>query len=156
MTAITTEPEVTKARKRLSRKFLTKLAIGAGRFIVAFLIGYIPSTVSSRIAKQENVELEHKLRVAELGSQLAMASYEAGRNNYANATQFSTRFFSGLGELIAETKDQTLKQKTQVMLARRDEITADLARADEAVKEKLAQMYAEFFQVTQADKALGQ
>lgn len=156
MSEITTGSEETKARQRLSRNLLNKLAIGTITFIVAFLIGYLPSMISSRTAERKNAELEHKLRVAELGSQLAMVSYEAGRNNFANATQFSTRFFSGLGELIAETKDQALKQKLQVMLARRDEVTANIAQADQAVKEKLAQMYAEYFQATQPDKASGQ
>jgi hypothetical protein len=42
------------------------------------------------------------------------------------------------------------------MLASRDQITTDLAQADQAVKEKLAQMYAEYFQATQAYKAFGQ
>lgn len=156
MTAITTESETTKAPQRISGNLLKKLAIGVGTLIVAFLIGYVPSAISSRTAEQQNAELGHKLRVAELGSHLAMASYEAGRNNYANAAEFSSRFFSGLGEMITDSKDQALKQKLQAMLAHRDQITFDMAQADQAVKEKLAQMYAEYFQATQADKAPGQ
>jgi hypothetical protein len=112
--------------------------------------------ISSRATEQQNVEMEHKLKAAELGSQLAMASYEANRNNYANAAQFASKFFDGLGEIIGETKDQALKQKLQGMLARRDEITANLAQADPSVKEKLAQMYAEYFEATHTGKLPGQ
>jgi hypothetical protein len=35
-----------------------------------------------------------------------MASYEANQNNYANAAQHSTRFFSGLREAIDDTSDE--------------------------------------------------
>lgn len=152
MRSISTEPQSTKASRRISGNLLKKLAIGAVALVAAFLIGYVPSAISSRAARQQNAELEHKLKAAELGSQLAMAGYEAGRNNYANATEFSSRFFSGLGEIINDNNDQSLKQKLQAMLARRDEITSDLAKADQAVREKLAQMYAEYFQAMQAGR----
>jgi hypothetical protein len=93
---------------------------------------------------------------AELGSQLAMAWYEANRNNYANATQFSGRFFSGLPEIIADSKDQGQKQNLEAMLARRDEITSYLAQVDLTVKDKLAEMYAEYFRITQATSVSSQ
>jgi hypothetical protein len=138
------EPKV----RRINGNLLKKVAMAAGLLIIAFLLGYVPSTISSRNTLQQNAELEHKLKVAELGSQLGMAGYEAGRNNYANATQFSSRFFDGLREIISETNDPALKQKLQVILARRDEITANMAQVDQSVKEKLAQIYAEYFEAT--------
>ena len=85
----------TKAR-RIDAELLKKVAIAAGLLIIAFLLGYAPAAINSRTTQQQNAELERKLKVAELGSQLAMAGYEAGRNNYANATQFSSRFFDGM------------------------------------------------------------
>lgn len=146
----------TKMRLGINGNLLKKLAIAAGILIIAFMLGYVPSVISSRTTLQQNVELEHKLKVAELDGQLAMASYETGRNNYANAAQFLSKFFDGLREIINETKDHALKQKLQVMLARRDDITANIAQADPSVKEKLAQMYVEYFQATQASNLPGQ
>lgn len=143
-------------RSGISGNLLKKLALVAGVAILAFLLGYVPLMISSRATEQQKVELEHKLKTTELGSQLAMASYEAGRNNYANAAQFSSQVFDGLGQIIGETSDQALRQKLQVMLARRDEITANLAQADPSVKEKLAQMVADYFQATHASQASGQ
>jgi hypothetical protein len=122
-----------------------RVAVAAGALIVVFLLGYIPSSVNSHNARQQNAELQDKLTTAELGSELAMAGYEAGRNNYANAAQFSSNFFNGLRQTITHTQDAALKQKLQAILARRDEITAGLAAVDQTVKEKLAQMYAEYF-----------
>jgi len=146
----------TNKRSGINWNLLKKLAIAAGVLILAFLLGYVPSMISSRATEQQNVELGYKLKVAELGSQLAMASYEANRNNYANAAQFSSKFFDGSREIISETTDQALKQKLQGMLARRDEITANMAQADPSVKEKLAQMVADYFEATHTGKASGQ
>ena len=151
-TNTTTASAAPRAPEANNRKRLKKLTVGAGLLIVAFLLGYVPSSISSRNTQQQYGELEHKLRFAELGSQLAMASYEINRNNYASATEFSTRFFNGLPEIIADSKDSALKQKLQAMLLRRDEITSNLAQVDPTTKEKLAQMYAEYFQTTLANK----
>jgi hypothetical protein len=133
-----------------------KLAMAAVLLIIGFLLGYVPSSISSHTTQQQNAELERRVRAAELGSQLAMAWYEANRNNYANATQFSGRFFSGLPEIIADIKDQGLKQNLEAMLARRDEITSYMAQVDQTVKDKLAEIYAEYFQITQANRQPGQ
>jgi hypothetical protein len=133
-----------------------KLAMAAVLLIIGFLLGYVPSSISSNTIQRQNAELERRVRAAELGSQLAMAWYEANRNNYANATQFSGRFFSGLPEIIADSKDQALKQNLEVMLGRRDEITSYMAQVDQTVKDKLAEMYAEYFQITQANRQSGQ
>ncbi|MEN3334237.1 MAG: hypothetical protein V7641_3602 [Blastocatellia bacterium] len=146
----------TKKPSGINRDLLKKIAIAAGLLILAFLLGYLPSMISSRATEQQNVELVHKLKDAELGSQLAMGSYEVNRNNYANAAQFSSKFFDGLREIISESKDQVLKQKLQAMLVRRDEITANLAQADPSVKEKLAQIYADYYEATHTSKASGQ
>jgi hypothetical protein len=142
-------------RSGINANLLKKLALITVIVILAFLLGYVPSRISSRATEQQKIELEHKLKTAELGGQLAMASYEAGRNNYANAAQFSSQFFDGLREIIGETGDQALKQKLQGMLERRDEINANLAQADPSVKEKLAQMVADYFQATPSSKASG-
>jgi hypothetical protein len=88
MTANSTSSAATRAPQGITWNLLKKLAVGAGVLIIVFLLGYVPSSISSRSTQQQNAELEHKLRVADLGNQLAMASYEANRNNYANATEF--------------------------------------------------------------------
>lgn len=151
-----TESAGSRAPQGISWNLLKKLAVGAGVLIIAFLLGYVPTSISSRSTQRLNAELEHKLRIADLGNQLAMASYEANRNNYANATEFSSRFFNGLPEIITDSKDQALRQKLQAMLLHKEEITSNPAQVDQTVKEKLAQMYAEYFQAMQLNKKTGQ
>ncbi len=126
-----------------------KIAVGAGVVILAFLLGYIPSCGSAR----QKAQLEHQVRLADLRDKIGMASYEVNRNNYASAAEFAGLFFDSLQKLIGEARDEALKQKLQPVLARRDEITTNLAQADPVVKEKLAQMYASVFQITKADES---
>jgi hypothetical protein len=130
---------------------LTAIAI----LIAAFVLGYGISWVSARRMGESNFELQQKLRLAEqkfrlaeLRGTLGMMTHETNRNNYAEAAKYSTEFFNGLRKTINETSDQALIQQLESMIGRRDEITTNLAQADPAVKEKLAQMYIDFFQTT--------
>jgi hypothetical protein len=75
-----------------------------------------------------------------------MMSYEASRNNFANAAALSSEFFDGLKESLVNpvlAGDASRKAKLAAVAARRDEVTAALARADPAVKDTLAGMYVE-------------
>jgi hypothetical protein len=127
---------------------LKKFAIAAAVLIAVFLLGYIPSCVSARGAREENARIEQRLKLSEMLSKLGMASYEVNRNNYASAAQMSTDFFNSLKNLTDTTADETVKQKLLALSVRRDEITTNLAQADPSAKEKLAQMYADFYQLS--------
>lgn len=129
-----------------------KLLLGAVVLIAVFSLGYIPSCISAQSAQERTARLEQKLKLADLHSLLGMTSYEVNRNNFANAAQMSTDFFNRLTEMLDTATDEPLKQKLQPISTRRDEITTNLAQADPAVKEKLAQMYADLFQITTTQK----
>ena len=133
--------------------FLIAIAI----LVVVFFVGYGLSWFHTRSAEERNSQLEQKLRITErnlrlteLRGTLGMMNYEVNRNNYGEAAKYSTQFFNGLREVINNSQDTAIKQKLEAMIARRDEVTTNLAQTDPAVKEKLAQMYAEFFQLTAA------
>ena len=131
---------------------IRKITIAGGALLAAFLIGYVPSCASARKAEAENARLLNRLKMADLRGRIGMSSYEANRNNYANAAQFSSEFFNQVAEIINTEGDDSVKQRLQSILARRDEITTNLAQADPSVKDKLAQMYAEVFQISESQQ----
>jgi hypothetical protein len=133
-----------RATKAAGKSRLKKLAIWAGVLIAVFLLGYVPPALNANRLRDENAQLQHQLRLAGMRVRLGMTSYEANRNNYTAAAEHSTAFFDGLRAAIPQTTDGALRAKLQAVLARRDEITATLTEANPGVKEKLAQMYAEF------------
>src|SRR5258707_2301088 len=114
---------MTKTNEGITRKekligLAKKIGIGAAVLIVVFLVGYVPGALDASSAKQQNVQLENRLNLTGLLNKLGMASFEANRNNYANAAQYSTEFFNGLRETTNGTTDAGLKQKLQSMLGR--------------------------------------
>jgi hypothetical protein len=127
-----------------------KLGIGALALLGAFLVGYVPASLSARAARAEQNRLTHELALATLQVQLARMSYEVSRDNYGLAAQLATRFFDGVPAVIAGAPDQAVTPPLQAALARRDEITSDLAQANPEVKDKIAELYAAVFRLTQA------
>ncbi|MDP2605567.1 MAG: hypothetical protein Q8S00_23745 [Deltaproteobacteria bacterium] len=138
-----------------SKNFLLAAGVLIAVFVTGYLVGYLPSRTSASKVTEQNSQLqqnlaltEKRLRLAELRGQMGIMSYEANRNNYAEASKFSTEFFNGLRETLNDTNDEALKQKLSAIVARRDEITTNMAQADSSVKEKLAQMFADLFKMT--------
>lgn len=138
-----------------SKNFLLAAGVLIAVFVTGYLVGYLPSRMSASKVTEQNSQLqqnlaltEKRLRLAELRGQMGIMSYEANRNNYAEASKFSTEFFNGLRETLNDTNDEALKQKLSAIVARRDEITTNMAQADSSVKEKLAQMFADLFKMT--------
>jgi hypothetical protein len=126
--------------------WLKKLGIRVIVLAVVFLLGYVPSYWKARSVERERARLEQQFNLARLHSHLGMASFEANRNNYFNATDYANKFFNGLKTAINSVGDAALKERLQTVSASRDKITASLAKADPAVKETIAQLYADFYQ----------
>ena len=138
-----------------SKNFLLAAGVLIAVFVTGYLVGYLPSRMSASKLTERNSQLqqnlaltEKRLRLAELRGQMGIMSYEANRNNYAEASKISTEFFNGLRETLNDTNDEVLQQKLSAIVARRDEITTNMAQADSSVKEKLAQMFADLFKMT--------
>jgi len=124
---------------------LKKVIIALVVLAAVYLLGYLPSYWSARTAEKRWAQLEQQSSLVRLHGQLGMASFEANRNNYHNAAEYSNLFFNGLKTTIDKTSDAALKEKLQAVSASGDQITEYLAKADPAAKEKLAQMYADFY-----------
>jgi hypothetical protein len=95
--------------------------------------------------------LEETLRIAGLRGAAGLMSYRVNQSNYGAAAKLSTGFFNGLRQTIDNTKDERLRENLRAMLLERDEIAVGLAQADSAVKEKLGQIYADFFQIASTE-----
>ncbi len=125
---------------------MKKVVVALIVLAAVFVVGFLPEHLKARQAREENSRLRLELDLARLRGELGMMSYEANRNNFGNASKLSSDFFNGLRGGLASpllAGDAGRRAKIEAIAARRDEVTADLARADPAVKEKIAQMYAE-------------
>ena len=144
------------SRKRL----FIGLAVAAG-VVLIFLAGYLPGVSRARNAAAESRQTSERLtetqamlaktqfdlEVARLRGHLGEVLQEANANNFGVAAERATAFFDTLRNAVNSPQLGPAGERRNVLesiLARRDEISADLARADAAVKAKLAEMYMQF------------
>jgi hypothetical protein len=142
------------------RKRSVVLAVVAG-VVVMFFAGYIPGWLQARRAAQASEEGARRLaesqatlaktqldlEIARLRGRLGDVLHEANANNFGLAAQQATAFFNALQAAAANPQlaaNPARRGVLEAILARRDEINADLARADQGVKAKLAETYVQF------------
>ncbi len=127
-----------------------------------FFLGFIPGALQARHAREElsrkaaevevireqltRTQLQHKL--ARLHGTLGLVMYEANRNNFANAAADATQFFDGLRAALSNKRLPEIANRAELesILAERDAISSDVARADAGVKAKLSDLYVRFDQ----------
>ncbi len=128
--------------------------------VLIFLAGYIPASNRARSAAEESrlstarlgemeetlAQRQYDLEVARLRGNLGEVLQEVNSNNYGTASERASSFFDRLGAALNSPllRPGSRREILQTVYARRDEISADLARADEGVKPKLAEMYMQF------------
>jgi len=143
-----TPETTTKATRKGTWTLIVLILIAA-----AFLGGWIPEWLAARRAAQEAAsarvgvaQLESQRDLARLEGKLGLVMYEANRNNFADASTRATDFFNGLTAALQKPAAAAVSKEAELrsILARRDDIGADLARADQAVKQKLADMYVQY------------
>ncbi|MEO8380654.1 MAG: hypothetical protein ABI779_13395 [Acidobacteriota bacterium] len=129
--------------------------------VLIFLAGYLPGSSRARRASEESRQAVRQLQesqaelaktrfdleVARLRGSLGEVLHEANANNFSVAAERGTAFFDGLRSAVNSNQLPVASDRRAVLegaLARRDEISADLARADQGVKAKLAEMFMQF------------
>lgn len=140
------------ARKRLFIGIAVVLVLAA-----VFAAGWWPATSRARAAREETervterlqesqatlAQTQFDLQVARLRGNLGEVLHETNANNYGIAAERATAFFDGLRDAVNSAQLAAGERRTVLtgILDRRDEISADLARAEPAVKAKLTEMY---------------
>ncbi|MEO8217727.1 MAG: hypothetical protein ABI718_11655 [Acidobacteriota bacterium] len=139
--------------------------LGTAAAIAIFLAGFIPATLRSRQTlvdlreqsaqttklQEDLARTQYDLEVSRLRGDLGNVLYESNVNNYGIAAKHATEFFDALRAALNRPQLPPVSDRRVVLdsiLARRDEISADLAKADPVVKDKLSAMYMEFAKAT--------
>ncbi len=150
----------------LSRQRLVVIIAIAVGIVVVFLAGYLPGRSRANRAAEESrrsvqtlqetqaalAKTQFDLEVAQLRGRLGEVLHEANTNNFGVAAERATEFFDRLRAAVNSTQLVAGSERRSVLdaiLARRDEISADLARADPAAKAKLTEMYMQFAQAVE-------
>lgn len=119
--------------------------------IWAFLLGYWPQRKQAQAIEQENIQLKTELasaqalgRIAHLQNELLVLIEQAEAQNYGEAQKLSNSFFDDIRKEIDRDKGSPYSSKLEAILARRDAVTAGLAKAEAptigALRQSLTEM----------------
>jgi hypothetical protein len=131
-----------------------KLRLWLILLIVGFLAGFIPQYSRSRQLVQKVSALTGQLeqcRSAEQLSQLrdtaALMYLEATQKNYGTSSGYASSLFEQAQRLSNNTQDEAIRNLLQETLAMRDQITADLAKGNDAVVSEMQPILSKLEQV---------
>lgn len=118
--------------------------------IWAYLLGYWPQHKQVGAIEQENALLKNELssaetvnRIARLENQLLVLIEQTEAQNYGEAQKLSNTFFDDMRKEIDRNKNAAYVPKLEAILARRDAVTASLARGDASALASLKQSLTE-------------
>jgi hypothetical protein len=118
--------------------------------VFAFFVGYWPQRQEMAALKQEREQMQKQLvsaeetaQVARLENELLVLIEQTESQNYGEGQKLSNTFFDDLRKQIDHDKSAAYVQKLETILARRDAVTAGLAKADPSTVTALRQSLGE-------------
>lgn len=105
-----------------------RIVIGAAAAAVVFLLGFVPQFVKARRLEGELRQARQENAVAGLRDLAALAFIQASQKNYGLAAATSVHLFRRAQETAAQSEEPGRKKALEAVLARRDGVTAQLAK----------------------------
>jgi len=118
-----------------------KLLIWAAAFVLVFLLGYLPGVVRSHGLERQLEDSRRAQRLCEVKELAGMVFLETSMKNYGTALQHSTRLYEQVRALTTQPAVADLRGPLDGVLARRDQVTAGLARGDAEVYGPVQELY---------------
>ncbi|HTW67029.1 MAG TPA: hypothetical protein VME17_20560 [Bryobacteraceae bacterium] len=104
----------------------------AAVILVFYLAGFLPEYIRAHTLQGRVDQADLQLETCRVLDLSGMTFLETSLKNYGLASRYSSRWFNAAKALASQTKSAELRQALASGLARRDTITAQLARGDEA------------------------
>ena len=101
------------------------------------------------VANAQLAKANDDVRLCRLQDDLLTLVEDTGNKNYGDAATASTQFFNQLSAEIAQTNLPAVKSAMQSILGQRDQVTAEIAKADPASHDTFVQMSATLHQAIQ-------
>ena len=118
--------------------------------VFGFGVGYWPQHQEVAALQQENAQMQKQLASAEATAQVSRLENEllvlieqTESQNYGEAQKLSNVYFDDVRKQIDRDKSAAYVPKLEAILARRDAVTAGLAKADAAIVAPLRQTLGE-------------
>lgn len=116
-----------------------RLLIAAVVLVAVFAAGFLPQYLRCQDLHEQLTLRTQELEQAQLQNLVGEAYVHAAQKNFGLASQTSTQFFNRLREVADAHPDRAARY--QEILARRDKVTAALAKADPGALGDLEDIY---------------
>jgi len=116
----------------------------------AFLAGFIPQFAKARRLDNEVQAARREISEAHLRDLASLAYVHANQKNFGLAAGTATRFFNRVRELANQSADEARRNSLLDLQATRDQVTARLAKGDQAVLADLEALYLKTREATAA------
>jgi hypothetical protein len=122
--------------------------------VVVFLAGYVPQYLSVRRLNQQVEALSWQTQLDQAGNTIALAFLEVSNNNFGVASQHTSDFFRQINALADKAPQPAQRDPLKQFLAARDELTAQLAKADPASKAQIQNLFVQMQEQIRASQKL--
>jgi hypothetical protein len=119
---------------------LMALSFGGGFWLEHGKAESVQSKLNATTA--ELTKANDDVRLCRLEDELLTLTEDTANKNYGDAATASTEFFNHLSAEISQTSQPAAKSAMQSILGQRDQVTAEIAKADPASHDAFVQMSA--------------
>lgn len=139
------EEQPSERKSILQNEFVRRWGFRVGSVLLAFLLGFVPTYISSRTNAANYAHASRSLRRQQVENMLASAVIDARRGEYEAARQSASAFFTEVRLELDDANSNIFnaeeKSKISSTYASRDEIITLLSRADSAGAERVSDFY---------------
>ena len=128
----------------MKRKTRILLVVSTVILLLAFLAGYWPEhrqrasvETENEVLRTRTTSLEERVRVSAIHLQLLDVIDAVAAMNYGEAQRFASSFFDHVRTEIGRTENPRYRSALDLVLERRDAITAALAKGDASIIDAL-------------------
>src|SRR5574340_191136 len=118
-----------------------KVLIWAAVLSLVFLAGFVPQSVRAGKLNRDLAQSRQDLAFSNLTNLMGRVFLETTNKNYGIALDLAGKFFTQGRAIANETASSEARQALEKVLARRDQITAALARGDAAIYGSIRDSY---------------
>ena len=139
-------PSASKPSARISSKrnqWILYIVLLSG----AFLLGFVPQYLKANRLSHDVQRLSWQQQIATTRDLAGLMFLEVTNNNFGVASRHGSAFFDHVRQMIDQANVPAERDALRQLAARRDSVTAGLAKADPAVRAQIQELVAQTHKV---------
>jgi hypothetical protein len=124
-----------------------RLLVYAIVLAAVFLLGFVPQYVKANRLSREVQTLAWQNQMGTARDLIGIVFLDVANNNFGIASRDASTFFNHIRQMLDRATDPGERDALQQISARRDSVTAALAKADPAVRIEVQEIFTQMHQI---------